>query len=238
MSLQTLVQATRRTSRLDSISKGHIIFKHVACRRAVSTFFAHPKQAIQPRSPGSSWVFTSRRWATSVTPHSTASDPAEVEALRCLEQGTTKLEEGDVQGAKLLYKRSAEINRNCQLPLQFGSHTLPSQYVGRHWIVFTWRLIHLHVEEYDEAIDAWKESIAIQPPAQTRTQKLHPHSHRKIPEIAFNLAAVLEATGRLEDALTQYQRSKEFGVERAAVHIRNVGQLFNIPFNLELDAVQ
>ena len=28
--------------------------------------------------------------------------------------------------------------------------------------------------------------------------------------------------GRLEDALTYYKRSKDFGVERAAVHIRNV----------------
>lgn len=58
------------------------------------------------------------------------------------------------------------------------------------------------------------------------------------PEIAFNLAAVLEACslnapllirvftpstgGRLEDALTYYKRSKDFGVERATVHIRNV----------------
>lgn len=58
------------------------------------------------------------------------------------------------------------------------------------------------------------------------------------PEIAFNLAAVLEACtsnvsslnhfftfltgGRLEDALTYYKRSKDLGVERAAVHIRNV----------------
>lgn len=40
-------------------------------------------------------------WATSTTPHSTASDPAEVEALQCLEQGTQKLEEGDVQAAKV-----------------------------------------------------------------------------------------------------------------------------------------
>lgn len=30
--------------------------------------------------------------------------------------------------------------------------------------------------------------------------------------------------GRLEDALAQYQRSKDFGIERAAVHIRNVSQ--------------
>jgi len=42
------------------------------------------------------------------------------------------------------------------------------------------------------------------------------------PEIAFNLAAVLEATGQLEEALQYYKRSKENGVERAAMHIRNV----------------
>jgi len=42
------------------------------------------------------------------------------------------------------------------------------------------------------------------------------------PEIAFNLAAVLEATGQLEEALKQYKRSNEYGVERAAMHIRNV----------------
>ncbi|KAG6919000.1 hypothetical protein DXG01_010239 [Tephrocybe rancida] len=188
----------------------------------------------------SSWVYTTRRKvipqifqlilnfvpgrATSVTPHSTASDPAEVEALHCLEQGTAKLEEGDVQGAKLLYQRSAEINRNASSLFNLG-------------------VTHYHLKEYDEAIEAWKESITLQPssadahtnlasayiisPVSRPDLALH---HLQIasslspedPEIAFNLAAVLEATGRLEDALTQYQRSKEYGVERAAVHIRNV----------------
>ena len=41
-------------------------------------------------------------------------------------------------------------------------------------------------------------------------------------EIAFNLAAVLEACGFLEESLEHYKRSKEFGVERAAMHMRNV----------------
>lgn len=41
-------------------------------------------------------------------------------------------------------------------------------------------------------------------------------------EIAFNLAAVLEACGQLEEALEQYRKSKEFGVDRAAMHMRNV----------------
>lgn len=59
-------------------------------------------------------------WATSVTPHSSASDPAELEALRCLEQGTAKLEEGDVHAAKELYKRSVEIKRNASSLFNLG----------------------------------------------------------------------------------------------------------------------
>ncbi|KAJ3515994.1 hypothetical protein NLJ89_g1405 [Agrocybe chaxingu] len=168
---------------------------------------------------------SSRRWASSVTPQSSASDPAETEALRCLEQGTTKLEEGDVQGAKALYQRSVEIKRNASSLFNLG-------------------VTHYHLKEFDEAISAWKESIALQPsspdahtnlasayiisPVSRPDLALH---HLEIasslspedPEIAFNHAAVLEATGRLEEALEKYKRSKEFGVERAAVHIRNVG---------------
>ena len=59
-------------------------------------------------------------WATSVTPHSSASDPAEVEALRCLEQGTAKLEEGDVHAAKEFYRRSVEIKRNASSLFNLG----------------------------------------------------------------------------------------------------------------------
>jgi len=166
-----------------------------------------------------------RRWATSTTPHSTPSDPAETEALLCLEQGTQKLEEGDVQGAKALYRRSVEIKRDA------GS-------------LFNLGVTHYHLKEFDDAIEAWKESIALQPSSADAHTNLasayiiSPISrpdlalqHLNIaaslspedPEIAFNLAAVLEACGRLEDALTQYKKSRDFGVERAAVHIRNVG---------------
>jgi hypothetical protein len=59
-------------------------------------------------------------WATSTTPHSTASDPAEEEALLCLEQGTQKLEEGDVEGAKILYQRSVDIKRNASSLFNLG----------------------------------------------------------------------------------------------------------------------
>jgi len=168
---------------------------------------------------------TSRRWASSVTPQSSNCDPAETEALLCLQQGTAKLEEGDVQGAKALYQRSVEIKRHaCSL--------------------FNLGVTHYHLKEFDEAIAAWKESIALKPsspdahtnlasayiisPVSRPDLALH---HLEIasslspedPEIAFNHAAVLEATGKLEEALEMYKRSKQFGVERAAIHIRNVG---------------
>ncbi|KAK2465653.1 hypothetical protein APHAL10511_002197 [Amanita phalloides] len=180
---------------------------------------------IVHRTPDPLREIPSRRWATSVTPHSSASDPADLEALRCLEQGTAKLEEGDIPAAKAFYKRSVEIKRNASSLFNLG-------------------VTHYHLKEYDEAIAAWKESIALQPsspdahtnlasayiisPISRPDLALH---HLQIasslapedPEIAFNYAAVLEATGRLEDALEQYKRSKEYGVERASIHIRNVG---------------
>ncbi|KAJ7576861.1 TPR-like protein [Mycena floridula] len=167
-----------------------------------------------------------KRWATSTTPHSTTVDPAEVEAMRCLDQGTSKLEEGDVEGAKQLYKRSSEIKRNASSLFNLG-------------------VTHYHLKEFDEAIAAWKESIAILPsspdahtnlasaymisPTPRPDLALH-HLHLATslspddPEIAFNLAAVLEATGRLEEALENYQRSQENGIEgtKISMHIRNV----------------
>ncbi len=59
-------------------------------------------------------------FASSTTPHSIASDPAEEEALLCLEQGTQKLEEGDVEGAKFLYQRSVDIKRNASSLFNLG----------------------------------------------------------------------------------------------------------------------
>jgi hypothetical protein len=42
------------------------------------------------------------------------------------------------------------------------------------------------------------------------------------PEIAFNLASILEAFERLPEALEYYKRSKRLGIDRAAVHIKDV----------------
>ncbi|OBZ78276.1 hypothetical protein A0H81_02672 [Grifola frondosa] len=144
--------------------------------------------------------------------------------MQCLEEGTQKLEEGDVQAAKALYKRSVDVKRTASALFNLG-------------------VTHYHLKEFDDAIAAWKESIALQPsspdahtnlasayivsPVSRPDLALH---HLRIAaslapedaEIAFNLAAVLEACGQLEESLEQYKRSKEYGVERAAMHIRNV----------------
>ena len=82
--------------------------------------------------------FTSLGWAASTTPHSTASDPAEEEALLCLEQGTQKLEEGDVEGAKILYQRSVDIKRNASSLFNLGvTHYHLSSYSFRiRWSLF------------------------------------------------------------------------------------------------------
>ncbi|KAI0703221.1 hypothetical protein C8Q76DRAFT_754206 [Earliella scabrosa] len=165
-----------------------------------------------------------RRWATSTTPNSSAVNPAEGEAMQCLEEGTQKLEEGDVQAAKALYQRSVDIKRTASGLFNLG-------------------VTHYHLKEFDEAIAAWKESISLQPsspdahtnlasayivsPVSRPDLALH---HLRVAsslapedgEIAFNLAAVLEACGQLEESLEQYKKSKAFGVERAAMHMRNV----------------
>ncbi|KAJ3878926.1 hypothetical protein F5051DRAFT_404424 [Lentinula edodes] len=163
-------------------------------------------------------------FASSTTPHSTASDPAEVEAMHCLEQGTRLLEEGDVEGAKRLYARSAEINRNASSLYNLG-------------------VTHYCLKDFDAAITAWQESIALQPASpDTHTNLANAYVLSPLPrpdlalhhlriasslspedrEIAFNLAVVLEATENLEESLEYYKKCSALGMERAQIHIRNV----------------
>jgi len=214
MAFSITTRAARRIPGLLNLSSATSIPRNLSCRAA-------PRLQVGITQ---NILLNSRRWASSVTPQSSASDPAEADALRCLEQGTAKLEEGDVLGAKSLYQRSCEIKRNASSLFNLG-------------------VTHYHLKEYDDAISAWKESITLQPsspdahtnlasayiisPVSRPDLALH---HLEIasslspedPEIAFNHAAVLEATGRLGEALDKYKLSEQFGVARAAIHIRNI----------------
>ncbi|QRW17057.1 hypothetical protein RhiXN_05059 [Rhizoctonia solani] len=164
------------------------------------------------------------RWASSVTPTSSTHDPAEMEALEALEAGTQKLEEGDVEGARALYQRSVDLKPNASNLFNLG-------------------VTKYHAKDFDGAIENWKQSIELQPDSPDAHTNLasayimnpvpKPQlavQHLRIavelapqdPEIAFNLAAVLEACGELDESLKYYTISKDNGVERAAVHVRNV----------------
>ncbi|KAG8911101.1 hypothetical protein FRC00_007066 [Tulasnella sp. 408] len=226
---------------LVSASKARLTNLPSTTSRRVARFAVERPQSLAVASP-------SRRWASSTTLSSSTTDPATTDSLKALEEGTQKLEEGDVEGAKTLYKRSLEIKKT------------PSA-------LFNYGVTCYHTKDFQAAIDAWKESIELQPDspdAHTSTlihidtvsilansetgrsgQCLHYDADvkarpcatapeaRALPwtaselapedaEIAFNLAAVLEASGELEEALEQYKRSKQYGVEKADMHVRNV----------------
>ncbi|PVG03146.1 TPR-like protein [Serendipita vermifera] len=166
-----------------------------------------------------------RRWASSVNSPSIATvDPAQAEATSLLEHGTKLLEEGDIEGALKSYARSVEINRTASGLFNLG-------------------VTHYHLKQFDKAIECWKAAIEIDPTSADAHTNLasayimSPPSRPQLAlehlqiaaslapedgEIAFNLAAVLEACGQLEAALVQYKRSLEFNVERAEQNIRNV----------------
>ncbi|KAG9043910.1 hypothetical protein FS837_008987 [Tulasnella sp. UAMH 9824] len=206
---------------LVSASKARLTNLPSTTSRRVARFAVERPQSLTAASP-------SRRWASSTTLTSSTTDPATTDSLKALEEGTQKLEEGDVEGAKTLYKRSLEIKKT------------PSA-------LFNYGVTCYHTKDFQAAIDAWKESIELQPDspdAHTNLASAYimmPMSRPDLAlqhlrhgpslaselapedaEIAFNLAAVLEASGQLEEALEQYKRSKQYGVEKADMHIRNV----------------
>ena len=139
-------------------------------RLAVSTLTAPSLASTGPisqqgvcalrRSQSPDRLFTSiPGFATSTTPHSTASDPAEVQANQCLEQGTQKLEEGDIEAAKALYKRSVDIKKTASSLFNLGV----THYHLSGLLRSSSHLDLICTEEYDDAIYAWKQSITLQP---------------------------------------------------------------------------
>ncbi|KAG8958124.1 hypothetical protein FRC03_009440 [Tulasnella sp. 419] len=197
--------------------------------RGTSTIFVSTNSSARRSTPKSASSYLPSklqgyRWASGTTAASSANDPAEVESLNALEEGTRLLEEGDVEGAKAAYSQSIKIKKT------------PSA-------LFNYGVTCYHSKDFSGAIDAWKESIEMQPDspdAHTNLAsayimqplsrpdlalhhlKLASELSPKDAEIAFNLGAVQEAVGNLEEALEQYKLSEQYGVERASVHIRNV----------------
>lgn len=129
MSSRTIARIAAVTSRNTSVL-GRSSSTHSLAIRAQS-LHCRPEPSVVPSSwmwrrefcqteYSSSRVKISTGWATSTTSHSSTSDPAEAEAVQCLEQGTQKLEEGDVKTAQALYKRSVDIKRNASSLFNLG----------------------------------------------------------------------------------------------------------------------
>ena len=45
-------------------------------------------------------------------------------------------------------------------------------------------------------------------------------------QVCYNLAAVLEATGELDEAMVAFERAQKLGIDRAQINIRNVSTPF------------
>lgn len=81
--------------------------------------------------------------------------------MSCLEQGTQKLEEGDVQSAKTLYQRSVEIKRSASSLFNLGVthyHLSTSELPNFKNLPLSNSFTQ---EEFDAAIEVWKECITL-----------------------------------------------------------------------------
>ncbi|KIR27447.1 hypothetical protein I309_03653 [Cryptococcus deuterogattii LA55] len=164
-----------------------------------------------------------RAYAISSSSPSSAIDPSLTRAQDLLESGTRALEDGDVTTARNLYKESVGVKETSE-----GWHNLAN--------------CEYHLQNKEGAIQAWEKSLALQPSADAHTNLASAYIFDKPPrpalaikhltkalelspedpEIAFNLAAVLESTGNLDTALTLYKKAQSGGIERAAQNVRNV----------------
>ncbi|ORX37227.1 hypothetical protein BD324DRAFT_650833 [Kockovaella imperatae] len=173
--------------------------------------------------PRPSHLILAQRTATSTSEPPSSTDPSFAKALRLLEDGTRLIESGDVQGALEKYKESVNVKETS------GGY------------------FNLGVCEYTQnnhpgAIKAWERSIALTPSADAYTNLASAYIMMKPPqaalaikhltsaleltpddpEVAFNLAAILESTGNLEASLKMYERAEKGGIERAGQNIRSV----------------
>ncbi|WRT67956.1 uncharacterized protein IL334_004930 [Kwoniella shivajii] len=163
-----------------------------------------------------------RGYATS-SGESSPIDPSLTRALDLIESGTRALEDGDLSKAAKHYRESVETKETSE-----GWHNLGN--------------CEYHLQNKIAAVEAWGKSIQLQPSADAHTNLAsayvldsppkpalaikHLTSALELtpedPEIAFNLAAVLESTGQLEPSLTLYKKAHSGGIERAAQNVRNV----------------
>ncbi|GAA5900577.1 hypothetical protein JCM8208_000539 [Rhodotorula glutinis] len=187
-----------------------------------------------------------QRFASSTTPHSSTMDPQEVAAQQELDLGTEALSRGDFQTALAHYKKSVEIKQTSIGYYNLGVVQYQLQDLAASITSFELSLSHTppgvkptlpdplapipeltpaQVILADTHTNLGAAYILSQPP---QPDKALDHLQKALMvnpddgEVCFNLAAVLEATGELDEALVAYERAKKLGIQRADVNIKNV----------------
>ncbi|WWC62787.1 uncharacterized protein I303_105384 [Kwoniella dejecticola CBS 10117] len=203
---------------MSSIARGIITASRSAARIARP---AHAGPVVRRVVAGPS-TYSRRRYATTSGEASTI-DPSLTRALDLLESGTRALEDGDLAQAAKLYRESVESKETSE-----GWHNLGN--------------CEYHLQNKVQAVEAWGKSIELQPSPDAHTNLASAYAldnppkpalaikhltaaldlSPEDPEIAFNLAAILESTGQLEPALTLYKKAQSGGIDRAAQNVRNV----------------
>ncbi|GAA5969444.1 hypothetical protein JCM8115_003254 [Rhodotorula mucilaginosa] len=225
------------------------MLSRVAIRSACRTFrSALPLRAAASRSPSSrpAPALAFSRFASSTTPHSSTMDPQQLAAQQALDQGTEALASGDFEAAKAAYQRSVDVKQTSIGYYNLGVVQYQLRDLAGAISSFEASIAHTPPEIKPSFPDPDAPTPELTPAqailADTHTnlgaayilsqppnaEKALEHLQKALMmnpddgEVCYNLAAVLEATGQLDDALVAYERSIKLGIERAAVNVRNI----------------
>ncbi|KAK0546785.1 hypothetical protein OC845_004413 [Tilletia horrida] len=183
-------------------------------------------QAVRRSSilPSRSFSYASARSAVSTTPASTIHDPAEEEAQRYMDEGTSLIEKGDLESAQKSYERSLSIKESSSALFNLGV----CQYHAKDLTgaIASWnRVIELSPNSSDAHMNiasAYVMSVPPRPDLAVDHLKTAANISPQDAEIQFNLGAVLEACEQLEEAAKAYQRALDGGIARAEMNLRNI----------------
>ncbi|KAJ3029655.1 hypothetical protein HK097_005740 [Rhizophlyctis rosea] len=182
-----------------------------------------------PRSLTSSAIHINRRTFASTLPthashadNLSTTDPLIQKAQEWFDKGTEKWNEEDYQGALDAYEKSI-----WSRPTADAHYNVANCYLA--------------LGNYEKAIKSWQESLALSPSrsdAHINIANVTALKLRDLPtaithyeaalsidptdgEARYNFGVVLDSMGRLEEAIEQYEKAVQSGVEVAEKNLRN-----------------
>ncbi|GAA6016770.1 hypothetical protein JCM11491_001801 [Sporobolomyces phaffii] len=197
--------------------------------------------------PQRALTVSSKTMATPTTPTSTSFDPQTVSAQEALDEGTKHLELGDFEQAATHYRKSIDIKETAIAYYNLGVAQYQLQQLAPSIASFEKSLAvtdpsvkptlpdpaaplpelsPAQVILADTHTNLGAAYILSKPP---RPEKALEHLQKALMinpddgEVCYNLAAVLEATGELDEAMVAFERAQKLGIDRAQINIRNLG---------------